>query len=124
MQGERCLHRYRPRRQPGERGDEQTGDNAEHDARAGERDHRRAHRKGSFGCVGDGRSPRRAEQNETDDLDEAEDGEGGRRGERCERERAGQSIAEPAVRGNVHERLQRQPLGREAVERRHAGDRE
>ena len=124
-QGERRGHRHRPRREPRERRDEQPGDDAEHDAGAGERDDCRAHRERALRVASatDG-APRRSEQDEPDDLDEAEDREGGRGGERGERDRAGQPVAEPAVRRHVHERLQRQPLGGEAVERRHAGDRE
>ncbi len=43
--------------------------------------------------------------------------------ERGERDRAGHPVAEVPVRGDVQQRLQRQPLRREAVQRRQARDR-
>ena len=66
---------------------------------------------------------RRAEQHESDDLDEAVDGEGAVSASAAERQHARDAGGDGMGQREVEERLKRQPLRHEAVERRDAGDR-
>ena len=83
----------------------------------------RPHQSRGLLGVGHGLAARRAEQDEARHLDEAEHGERRRRRQRAERDRAGHAVGDVAVRGDVQQRLQRQPLRGEAVQRRQARDR-
>ena len=112
-----------PRGETHERPEQDTRRGAEDDARYREEDDCAAHRqRGLLGCISRLRS-RRAEQHESDDLDEAEDRERRSHGKRRERDRPRGAVGDVAVGRDVQQRLEGQPLRREAVQRRQPRDR-
>ncbi len=115
----------RPGRERDESREQQARESAEHDT--GCRRERRAPSASSGGGstrLGARSSARRAEEHEADHLDEAQHRQRHRRGERRESDGSERAVPDARVRGYVQERLQRQPFRGEAVEQRHARDRE
>ena len=82
----------------------------------------RPHRHRSVLRLGHRPAPRRPEQHEADHLHEAEDRQRRRRGERRQRHGARDAVADRTERRHVEQRLQREPLGGEAVQGRQPRD--
>ena len=112
-----------PRRERDQRPEEHAGHEAEHDAARREEADGQPHRERRLLRLRRTVAPGRAEQDEPDDLHEAEDRQRRRRRERGQRDRARRAVGDVAVRADVQQRLEREPLGGEPVQRRQARDR-
>ena len=84
---------------------------------------RAPHRERRLDRLLDAGAPRLTEQHQPDHLHEAQHRQGRGRGERSEREGTRQTLAHASVGGHGEQRLEREPLRREPVQRREPCDR-